>query len=81
MAKIWMIMLLAACAAALGTGRMGQCAQALMQCGDEAVSLMNTIAVAAVDFHNFTVFQNHFHHPGSVQLAAVAGNVFRNFHL
>ena len=35
---------------------------------------MCTVAVAAVDFGNFTVFQNDLYHPGTIQLAAVTGN-------
>ena len=48
---------------------------------DSTVSLMDAIAVAAVDFGDFAVLDDHFHHPGTVQLAAVAGNKFVDFHL
>ena len=44
--------------------------------GDGAIILIDTITVAAVNFGDFSIFQDHFHHPGSIQLAAVAGNKF-----
>ena len=49
--------------------------------GNGAIDLMDTIAVAAVDLGDLSVFQNHFHHPGTIQLAAVAGNEFLLLHL
>ena len=49
--------------------------------GNETIALMDAVAVAAVDFGDFAVFQNDLHHPGCVQLAAVAGNEFFDLHL
>ena len=49
--------------------------------GNGAIDLMDTIAVAAVNFCNFPIFQNDFHHPRCVQLAAISGNKFFHFHL
>ena len=42
---------------------------------------MDTVAITAVNLGDFAVFQNDFHHPGAVQLAAVAGKEFLHFHL
>ena len=47
---------------------------------DAAVCLVDTVTVAAVDFGDFAVLQNDFHHTGCIQLAAVTGNKFFDFH-
>lgn len=48
--------------------------------GNGAVGLVDAVAVAAVCFGDFAVFQNHFHHAAVIQLLAVAGYELFHFH-
>ena len=47
---------------------------------DDAVGLIDAIAVAAVHFRHFAVFHDDFHHAAGIQLTAIAAEEFFNFH-